>query len=94
MALARVVQFDGVTNERVEELRARVSEEDQPEGMNPTEVVLLHDADGEKAVVVLFFDKEDDYARADEVLNSMPAGDTPGQRSSVAKYEVAIRATP
>ena len=93
MALARVVEFGGVTKERVEELRARIAEDDQPEGMNPTEVVLLHDADAERAVVVLFFDTEQDYNRADEVLNAMPAGDTPGQRSAVTKYEVAIRAT-
>jgi hypothetical protein len=25
------------------------------------------------------------------VLNAMPAGDTPGQRTSVAKYDVATR---
>ena len=43
--------------------------------------------------VILFFDNEDDYRRGDEALNAMPAGDTPGQRTSVAKYEVAMRMT-
>jgi len=41
--------------------------------------------------VILFFDSEEDYRQGDETLNAMPAGDTPGQRSGVAKYEVAVR---
>jgi hypothetical protein len=42
---------------------------------------------------IVFFDTEDDYRRGDQVLNAMPAGDTPGRRTSVAKYEVPIRMT-
>jgi hypothetical protein len=41
--------------------------------------------------VILFFENEDDYRRGDEALNAMPAGDTPGQRTSVTKYDVAHR---
>jgi hypothetical protein len=41
--------------------------------------------------VILFFDNADDYRKGDEVLNAMPAGDTPGQRTSVTKYDVANR---
>jgi hypothetical protein len=41
--------------------------------------------------VILFFDSEDDYQRGDEVLSAMPADDTPGTRTSVAKYDVAVR---
>jgi hypothetical protein len=43
--------------------------------------------------VIVFFDSEDDYRRGDEALNAMPAEDTPGRRTSVAKYDVAIRVT-
>jgi hypothetical protein len=43
--------------------------------------------------VILFFDTEDDYRRGDEVLNAMPAGDTPGRRASVTKYDVVNRMT-
>ena len=57
------------------------------------EIVVLHDPDAEKAVVILFFESEDDYRRGDETLNAMPAGDTPGQRTAVAKYDVAFRMT-
>ena len=58
-----------------------------------TEIVVLHDADAERSLVILFFDTEDEYRRGDEALNAMPAGDTPGTRTSVTKYEVAFRTT-
>jgi hypothetical protein len=38
-----------------------------------------------------FFDNEDDYRLGDETLSAMPAGDTPGTRTAVAKYNVAFR---
>ena len=41
--------------------------------------------------MILFFDTEDDYSRGDEMLNAMPADETPGQRTSVTRYNVAIR---
>jgi hypothetical protein len=55
------------------------------------EIVVLHDPEAEKSLVILFFETEDDYRRGDEVLNAMPASDTPGQRTSVTKYQVATR---
>jgi hypothetical protein len=94
MALARVVSFDGVSKDRVEEMKREMSDSGPPEGMNPTEILVLHDADAEKSLVILFFANEDDYRRGDEILSAMPAGDTPGRRSGVAKYDVAIRRTP
>ena len=39
------------------------------------------------------FESEDDYKKGDEILSAMPAGDTPGQRTSVTKYNVATRMT-
>jgi hypothetical protein len=91
MALARVVTFEGVSKDRMDEMKREMNEGDRPEGMPATEVVVLHDADSEKSLVILFFDSEDDYRKGDEVLNAMPAGDTPGQRTSVTKYDVANR---
>jgi hypothetical protein len=58
-----------------------------------TEFVVLHDPDAEKALVLLFFDNEEDYRRGDAALNAMSAGDTPGQRTSVTRYDVAFRMT-
>lgn len=92
MALARVVSFEGVGRERVEEMKQRMNE-GRPDDVPATEIVMLYDAGAEKATVVLFFDNEDDYNRADATLSAMPADDTPGQRTSVGRYEVAVRAT-
>jgi hypothetical protein len=91
MALARVVSFDGVTQDRLEELRSEMSDGEPPEGLPAKEIIVLHDPEGEKSLVILFFENEDDYQTGDEVLNAMPAGDTPGQRASVTKYDVAVR---
>ena len=91
MALARVVTFDGVTKERMEQMDREMSERQPPEGFPQAEMIALHDPDAEKSLVVLIFDSEEDYKKGDEILNSMPAGDTPGQRTSVTKYNVAMR---
>jgi hypothetical protein len=93
MALARVVSFSGVTKDRVEELKREVQSGESPEGLRPTEMIMLHEPDAETSLVILFFDSEEDYRSGDEVLNAMPAGDTPGRRASVTKYDVALRLT-
>jgi hypothetical protein len=94
MALARVVSFEGVGKDRMEQMNREMQEGEPPEGLNPTEVIVLHDADADKALAIVFFETEDDYRRGDEILDAMPAGDTPGQRTSVTKYDVAVRMTP
>jgi hypothetical protein len=91
MALARVVSFEGVDKARIEEMQREMREGDRPEEIPATEIVVLHDAEAEKSLVIVFFETEDDYRRGDEALNAMPAGDTPGRRASVTKYDVAIR---
>jgi len=92
MPLARVVSFDGVSRDRIKEMDAEMSGSDgPPEGLPAKEIIVLHDADAEKSLVVVFFDNEEDYQRGDEALSAMPAGDTPGERTGVAKYDVAIR---
>jgi hypothetical protein len=92
MALARVVTFEGVDKDRIEQLRREMEQsEGRPEGLPATEIIVLHDPDAEKSLVVVFFDSEEDYKQGDETLNAMPTGDTPGRRTSVTKYDVAIR---
>ena len=91
MALARVVSFDGVSKDRMDQMKREMSEGEQPEGVPATEVVVLHDPEAEKSLVILFFENEADYKRGDETLNAMPAGDTPGKRTSVTKYDVSMR---
>ena len=91
MALARVVMFDGVSSDRMNEMRSQMEGREQPEGLNAKEIVVLHDPEAEQSMVVLFFDSEEDYRQGDEILNAMDMGDTPGQRTSVARYDVAHR---
>jgi hypothetical protein len=91
MALARVVTFDGVSKDRMEAMKREMSEGEPPEDVPASEILVLHDGETDKSLVVVFFENEDDYRRGDEALSAMPAGDTPGQRTSVAKYDVAFR---
>lgn len=91
MALARVVTFDGVSKERMEEMEKEMSGGEPPEGFPSSEMVVLHDPDAAKSLVMIIFENEDDYRKGDEILEAMPAGDTPGQRTSVTKYNVAMR---
>jgi len=91
MALARVVTFDGVSKDRMQEMQKEMEAGDPPEGFPQSELIVLHDPDAEKSLVVVVFDNEDDYKKGDEILSAMPAGDTPGQRTSVSKYDVAMR---
>jgi hypothetical protein len=94
MGLARVVTFEGVDKDRIEEIKREMeAESGPPDDVPAKEMIMLHDADAEKSVVVLFFENEDDYRRGDAALNAMPAGDTPGRRTSVGKYDVAVRMT-
>ena len=93
MAVARVVSFEGVDKDRIEEMQQEMRDGERPEGVPAAEIVVLHDAKAEKSLVILFFDTEGDYQRGDETLNAMPAGDTPGRRTSVGRYDVAVRMT-
>jgi hypothetical protein len=91
MAIARVVTFDGVSKDRMQQMQKDMDEGQPPEDFPAAEMIALHDPDAEKSVVILIFESEDDYKKGDEILNAMPAGDTPGQRTSVTKYNVAMR---
>ncbi len=92
MAFARVVSFDDVSQERIQALLSQLEESDgPPEDIPATEMIMLNDPENGRAMAVLFFETEDDYRRGDAALGAMPADETPGRRSSVAKYEVAFR---
>jgi hypothetical protein len=92
MALARVVTFDGINSERMAQMQQEMEDSGgPPEGMPPSELLILHDPEAEQALAIVILDNEDDYAKAHEILDSMPASDTPGNRTSVKKYSVAAR---
>ena len=92
MGFARVVTFEGVGKDRIEQMRNDMDGA-PPEGLPAKEIIVLHDPDAEKSVVIVFFDNEDDYAKGDAALSAMPAADTPGKRTSVTRYDVAFRMT-
>jgi hypothetical protein len=91
MPLARVVTFEGVDSNRMAEVQREMEANERPDDVPAKEFIVLHDPEAEKSLVLLFFENEDDYKRGDEALNAMPRGDTPGNRTSVTKYEVAFR---
>jgi hypothetical protein len=93
MPLARVVSFDGVNSERMADMQREMQGNERPDNVPAKEIVVLHDPEAEKSLVILFFETEADYKQGDEALNAMPAGDTPGKRASVTKYDVAFRMT-
>jgi hypothetical protein len=93
MPLARVVSFEGVNSERMAQMQREMQGGERPENVPAKEIVVLHDPEGQKSLVILFFETDADYQRGDEALNAMPASDTPGRRASVTKYEVAFRMT-
>jgi hypothetical protein len=91
MALARVVTFDGVGSDRMAEMRREIEGGEPPEGMPASEILMLHDPDADQAVAIVIFDNEADYQKGHEILDAMPASDTPGQRTSVKKYDIPMR---
>jgi hypothetical protein len=94
MAVARVVSFEGVDRARLDQMNREMSEGEPPEGLDATEIIVLHDPEAGKALAIVFFESEDDYTRGHEILDAMPAGDTPGRRAAVTRYDVAVRMTP
>jgi hypothetical protein len=93
MALARVVTFENVDKQRIEELKREIESGEPPAEVPATEMMVLHDPEANKSIAIVFFANDEDYERGHAALDAMPAGDTPGRRTSVTKYDVAIRMT-
>jgi hypothetical protein len=91
MGVARIVTFDDVSAERLTEMERQMQDEQPPDDIPVKEMIVLHDPNANRAQVIMMFDSDEDYQRADVALNAMPAGDTPGTRSAVARYDVAMR---
>jgi hypothetical protein len=93
MALARVVTFESINPDNVARIKEGVERGEVPEGMPPAEFLFLHDEEAGKALVIVIVDGDEEYRRADEIMGSVPADEAAGRRTSVTRYEVAIRAS-
>ena len=88
---ARVVRFTGVDPERITRVASEIEESDgPPPGVPATRLKMMLDESQSTAVVILFFETEDDMRKGGEVLDQMDAGETPGTRASVDLCEVKV----
>lgn len=91
----RVVRFTDVTAERVEGVLAMIQESGgPPPGVASSRLQMLSDAGQGTAVVLQYFDSEDDMEAAARVFEAMDASETPGTRASVDACEVKLDITP
>lgn len=85
----RVVRFTGVTQDRIDGLKARLAEADgPPDGVESTGVQFLHDADQNTMVVIQHFDSREKLDASEAALEGMDPSETPGSRQSVDRCEV------
>ena len=79
----RVVRFTDVTAERVQSLVARIDETGPPPGVPITKLQLVFDEEQGTAVVLQYFDTEENLRAGAETFAAMDPSETPGSRVSV-----------
>jgi hypothetical protein len=86
---ARVVRFTDVDPDHLAGLLADVESRGEPPVDIPAKgIQILHDPDQRTAVVVQLFESGDDMAAAEQALDEMDPGDTPGRRASIDRCEL------
>ena len=87
----RVVRFTDVDPQRVEKL---VSEMDAsagpPDGIKATGHQMVLDSEQRTAVVLQFFDSEQDMRDSEAAFDAMDPSETPGTRASIDRGEVKL----
>jgi hypothetical protein len=86
----RVVRFTDVSADRIEGLTARIEADGPPPGVPTTGVKLLFDEAQRTAVVLQYFDTEEDMTAGAQAFGAMDPGDTPGTRASVDMCELKL----
>ncbi|MGE0065779.1 MAG: hypothetical protein AB7T48_00335 [Solirubrobacterales bacterium] len=90
---ARVVRFTDVDAGRIAEVRDRIEGgEGPPPGVPAKKIQMLLDEGQSTAVVVVFFETEEDMRTGGDALDQMDAGETPGTRVSVDHCEIKVEA--
>jgi hypothetical protein len=86
----RVVRFTDVTAERVESLVAGIEESGPPPGVPIRKLQLVFDEAQGTAVVLQYFDNEEDLRTGAETFAGMDPSETPGSRVSVDTGELKV----
>ncbi|HZO96652.1 MAG TPA: hypothetical protein VFB42_04705 [Gaiellaceae bacterium] len=76
MALARVVSFSGVSRDRIGEMEREMEGQEPPEGLDVSEMIVLHRPEADEALVLLFFENEDE----------LPAGRRAAERDAGERH--------
>ncbi len=86
----RVVRFTDVTAERVESLVARIDETGPPPGVPIEKLQLVFDEAQGTAVVLQYFNHEENLRAGAETFAAMDPSETPGSRVSVDTGELKV----
>jgi len=86
----RVVRFTNVTAERVESLVARIDETGPPPGGSIKKLQLVFDEAQGTAVVLQYFDNEENLRAGAETFAAMDSSETPGSRASVDTGDLRV----
>ena len=86
----RVVRFTDVTAERVVSLVATIDETGPPPGMPIKKLQLVFDEAQGTAIVLQYFDTEENLRTGAETFAAMDPSETPGRRVSVDTGELKI----
>jgi hypothetical protein len=90
VVFVRVVRFTDVTAERMESLVARIDETGPPPGVPIKKLQLVFDEAQGTAVVLQYFDNEEDLRAGAETFAAMDPSETPGSRVSVDAGELKV----
>jgi hypothetical protein len=90
IVFVRVVRFTDVTAERVESLVARIDETGPPPGAPIKKLQLVFDEAQGTAVVLQYFDTQEDLQAGEETFAAMDPSETPGRRVSVDTGELKV----
>jgi hypothetical protein len=86
----RVVRFTEVTAERVASLVATIDETGPPPGVPIKKLQVVFDEEQGTAVVLQFFDNEENLRTGAEAFAAMDPSETPGRRASVDTGELRV----
>jgi hypothetical protein len=90
VVFVRVVRFTDVTAERVESVVGRMEETGPPPGVPIKKLQLVFDEAQGTAVVLQYFDNEENLRAGADTFAAMDPSETPGSRVSVDMGELKV----